>query len=76
MSENEIGFIPNTKKKRFTISIEVFENCQRMSIYHEEDVKVLFQEVIGAIEVQRQIMILDQSLENMKEWIKIREQVS
>lgn len=62
-------FKPDSTVKKFTIEITVFDNCQEIKITGCGEHKATYQEVIGAIEIQRIALILQQSSTNIKYWI-------
>lgn len=67
--ENNKDFKPDSSVKKFTIEIDVFDNCQQIRITNHAGHKATYQELIGAIEIQRMAAIIQQSSINIKHWI-------
>lgn len=64
-------FKPDYTKKRFTITIEVYENGQVFNVdTHEPDNKGNYYEVVGAIEAMKVHVIGLQGMKNRKEYKK------
>jgi len=60
---------PNDKKELFTITIKVFENCSNLDV-SSKDHKTTYQEIIGALEVHKTTLIIEQSGYNIKKLSK------
>lgn len=61
------AFTPDFNKKKFEIIIEVYENSQTLRVNAmNEDKPATYHEVIGALEIQKSILIYDQSTYNRK----------
>jgi hypothetical protein len=71
MEKSPTSFEPNYKKERFTITIEVFENCINYSLVTVEGVEIHTYEIIGALEALKGRYIYEQSLYNR--WAALRE---
>ena len=63
----ESAFKPEFTKKKFQIVIDVYENCQTLTINRlPEERDVTYHEIIGSLEIQKTILIHDQSEYNRK----------
>lgn len=73
MEKTGVLFEPNREKKRFTITIEYFENCYSFSIAYCPDVEVHHHEIIGVLESLKSRYIFDQSMYNRAQLIEEKE---
>lgn len=69
MADNKV-LEPDFNKKRFSIVIDVFENTQTIEIHSQPGIVVRYQEIIGALELMRMNMVINQSSKNIEEWIR------
>lgn len=58
---------PDFSKKKFEIIITVCHNCSTVQINHFEDTPATYQEIIGALEIQKSMYLYDQSAYNRKQ---------
>ena len=65
----------NPKKELFRIELIVGENCQEMRI-KTTDKMPSYQEIIGALDVQKMACFVSQTENNIKEWIKEKERLN
>ncbi len=66
-------FKPDFTKKRFTLTIDVFENCCSLKVSSDDDKKEInYHEVIGALETQKHHLMTLQREENIKLFKKKR----
>lgn len=65
MPENK-PFKPDFSKKKYSITIEVFENCNKILITPYGDYKPTYHEMVGVLEVNKINMIMDQTSHNRK----------
>lgn len=59
------AFTPDFNKKKFEIIIEVYENSQTLRVNHIDKLAT-YHEVIGALDIQKNMLIYDQSTYNRK----------
>ena len=69
--ENKM-FTPDYSKPSFTIKIEVFDNCSKVSITPQLKKDVTYHEVVGALETQKHHLIFTQREINIKASKKIK----
>lgn len=61
-------------KKKFTITIDVRENCHLFSVSTEKGEKVpTYYEIIGIMQTQILRFTMEQNIQNFKTWIKEKE---
>jgi hypothetical protein len=53
--------------KKFTITIEVFENCASIGVQEHENHKVNYYELLGVLEAQKLHLSMNQREKNLKE---------
>lgn len=59
---------PDFMEKKFELIIKVYGNCQTLDVMKptEDSPDVTYQELIGALEIQKSMLIYDQSVYNRK----------
>jgi len=62
-------------KKKFTITIEVFENCQGFNLMNHTQTPVSVQEIIGVLHYQASVLTIEQNHKNVTEWLKKRKKM-
>ena|SRR5438045_7910463 len=64
---------PSANELMFTIEIKVFKNCQIMNTFcntEEGNQALNFQSVIGALDIAKTSVYLDQNTTNIKHWLE------
>jgi hypothetical protein len=74
MTKESKLFTQNTSKPIFKIEIDVFENCQTMKVIPAEGENTSYQAIIGALEIQKLSMWVEQSTANMEKWIAVKKE--
>ena len=63
-------FKPNYDVKRFEIIITVHENCNSFRISNPDNNEIQYSEVIGALEINKAMLLYDQSEYNRQQYKK------
>lgn len=67
------NFTPSVDKKRFSIVIDVYENCSTLNINNYTGVDINLFEAIGALEYQKTGFMNDTRVRNLKKKLMIKQ---
>jgi len=73
MSKNT-KFEPDFNKKKFEITITVHVNSSTITMTSFDDYKPDYAEMVGVLEIQKSMMLYDQSAYNRKRFEELNEQ--